>query len=179
MFVRRFSKRTPKIKPCCFFTTSIITNLLSRNFQTELLNSKNLFLVICQSLVVFLIFFPIANKTNYFPRKLFLYTRTKQTWFCTIALLWKLNCDQSNWIATFVISGNGFKWLPYKQTLNWMSVLWKNKKINLSTFSCRGGTEITEITNSSLQIKKGKNNPNPACRNIKNPPIFSLGSTYL
>ena len=141
--MRRFSKRTPKVKPCCFFTTSIETNLLSRNFQTELPNSKNLFLVICQSLVVFFyFFFPIANKTNYFPQKLFLYTRTKQTWFCTIALLWKLNCDQSNWIATFVIWGNGSKWLSCKQTLNWMSVLWKNKKINLSTFSCRGGTEI-------------------------------------
>ena len=134
--MRRFSKRTPKVKHCCFFTTSIITNLLSRNFQTELLNSKNLFLVICQSLGAFLNFFPIANKTNYFPRKLFLYTRTKQTWFCTITLLWKLNCDQSNWIATFVIWGNGFKWLPYKQTLNWMSVLWKNKKINLFNLIC-------------------------------------------
>ena len=79
-------------------------------------------------------FFPIANKTNYFPRKLFLYTRTKQTWFCTIALLWKLNCDQSNWIATFVIWGNGSKWLPCKQMLKWMSVLWKNKKLICQPF---------------------------------------------
>ena len=118
-------------------------------------------------------------KRSWKLKELSILTTSINSWFCTITLLWKLNCDQSNWIATFVIWGNGSKWLPCKQMLNWMSVLWKNKKINLSTFSCRGGTEITEITNSSLQIKKGKNNPNPACRNIKNPPIFSLGSTYL
>ena len=68
--VRRFSKRTPKVKPCCFFTTSIITNLLSRNFQTELLNSKNLFLVICQSLVVFLNFFSHSKQNKLFSTKI-------------------------------------------------------------------------------------------------------------
>ena len=52
-FCAQIFKEDSQSQTLLFFTTSILTNLLSRNFQTELLNSKNLFLVICQSLVVF------------------------------------------------------------------------------------------------------------------------------
>ena len=138
-----FQRGLPKSNPVVFLQHQLKPIYCHGIFKQSSPTQKTFFLLYANRLLFFFyFFFPIANKTNYFPQKLFLYTRTKETWFCTIALLWKLNCDQSNWIATFVIWGNGSKWLPCKQTLNWMSVLWKNKKINLSTFSCRGGTEI-------------------------------------
>ena len=138
-----FQRGLPKSNPVVFLQHQLKPICCHGIFKQSSPTQRTFFLLYANRLLFFFyFFFPIANKTNYFPQKLFLYTRTKETWFCTIALLWKLNCDQSNWIATFVIWGNGSKWLPCKQTLNWMSVLWKNKKINLSTFSCRGGTEI-------------------------------------
>ena len=40
-----------------------------------------------------------------------------------------------------------------------------------------GTINFNKIRMPGLKKKKGeKNNPNPACRNIKNPTIFSLGS---
>lgn len=129
-----FQRGLPKSNPVVFLQHQLKPIYCHGIFKQSSPTQRTFFLLYANRLLFFLIFFPIANKTNYFPQKLFLYTRAKQTWFCTIALLWKLNCDQSNWIATFVIWGNGSKWLSCKQMLNWMSVLWKNKKLICQPF---------------------------------------------
>ena len=48
----------------------------------------------------------------------------------------------------------------------------------MSTFSCRGGTEITEITNSSLQIKKGEKQSQSSVQKYKESSYF-LSWKYL